>query len=417
MNRRLFKLAASGGLITAFALAQPFATGAATAASPADPTTTPAASAAPAAAAAAEAEAAGQYIVVLKSLPPSNGGTAPAVGRARARGVQVRREYQNTVSGYTARLDAAQLATARADPDVDYIEPDVVVHADGVQRRPDWGLDRLDQRNRPLDEKYKYDSTGARVTAYVIDSGIRTTHQEFGGRASGGYSAVDDGNGTNDCNGHGTHVAGTIGGTTYGVAKLAHLVAVRVLDCNGFGTLSGVINAVDWVTSNRTRPAVANISIESTPSRALDQALRQSIAAGIVYSVSAGNGDTDACDVSPARVPRAITVGSTTLTDSRNPTSNYGRCVDVFAPGTDITSAGISSDTATAVDSGTSMAAPHVAGVAAIYLGTHPTAAPDRVRDAIVRDATPGLLTDIGAGSQNALLYSGSSGSSGSAIG
>ncbi|WP_242418554.1 S8 family peptidase, partial [Frankia sp. CpI1-P] len=213
--------------------------------------------------------------------------------------------------------------------------------------------------------------------------------------------------GTDDCNGHGTHVAGTVGGSTYGVAKSVRLVAVRVLDCDGFGTVSGVIAGIDWITAHHASPAVVNMSLEGDASRALDLAVRQSINAGLTYSVSAGNGGSDACDFSPARLPRAITVGATTADDSRDISySNFGRCVDLFAPGTAITSDWNASDTATNTISGTSMAAPHVTGAAALFLSTHPGAGPDRVRTAIVNAATQGALTNVGDGSPNALLYS-----------
>ncbi|EIV96581.1 S8 family peptidase [Frankia sp. QA3] len=385
MKRILFRLAATGGLVTAFTVAQLTAIDAAFAAPP-DPS--------------------GQYIVVLKSSAPASG-PAAAVTRARGLGVRVDREFRQTLNGYVARLDATQLDAVRSDPDVAYVEADQVVRANATQRRPDWGLDRIDQRDRPLDHKYTYESTGARVTAYIVDTGIRTSHQDFGGRASGGFSSISDGNGTDDCNGHGTHVAGTVGGSTYGVAKSVLLVGVRVLDCNGFGTVSGVIAGVDWITANHASPAVVNMSLESNASRALDQAVRQSINAGLTYSVAAGNGGSDACDFSPARLPRAITVGATTTADSRDISySNFGTCVDLFAPGTAVTSDWNTSDSATNTISGTSMAAPHATGVAALFLQKHPGAGPDRVRDAIVNAATPGVLTNVGDGSPNTLLYS-----------
>ncbi|WP_041939617.1 MULTISPECIES: S8 family peptidase [Frankia] len=385
MRNSLFRFAAIGGLITAVVGAQTAAMNAAFAAPP-DP--------------------AGQYIVVLKPTAQPNA-PAPAVGRARGIGVRVDREFRQSVNGYVARLNTQQLNTVRADPDVDYVEADKVVHADITQRRPDWGLDRVDQRERPLDHKYVYDSTGARVTAYIVDTGIRTSHKDFGGRASSGFSSIDDGHGTDDCNGHGTHVAGTVGGSTYGIAKSVRLVAVRVLDCDGFGTVSGVIAGIDWITAHHASPAVVNVSLEGDASRALDSAVRQSINAGLTYSVSAGNGGSDACDFSPARLPRAITVGATTTEDSRDTSySNFGTCVDLFAPGTDVTSDWSASDTATNTISGTSMAAPHVTGAAALYLETHPDAGPDRVRTALVTAAVPGVLTNVGNGSPNALLYS-----------
>ncbi|CAO5243278.1 S8 family peptidase [Frankia sp. AgKG'84/4] len=371
----------------------------------------------------------GRYIVVLASAP-SSGPPPAALNRARGRGVRISREFRHVINGYAAQLDPAQLEAVRADPDVAYIEPDQIVRANaepvgpavaagrapegkppeptiGRQQPAGWGLDRIDQRQGPLDSTYLYGSTGQGVSAYVVDTGIRATHSDFGARASGGFSVIDDGHGTDDCNGHGTHVAGTVGGTDKGVAKQVRLVGVRVLDCDGFGSVSGVIAGIDWITANAARPAVVNLSLDAGPSRALDQAVRQSIGSGLVYSVAAGNGAADACGSSPGRLPRAITVGATTTADSRDTTySNFGRCVDLFAPGTDITSDWSESDTATTSLTGTSMAAPHVAGVAALYLQRHPQAGPDRVRDAIVEAGTRGTLRAVGAGSPNVLLYS-----------
>ncbi|SNQ45609.1 Peptidase S8 and S53 subtilisin kexin sedolisin [Frankia canadensis] len=394
MSRRLSLRTAACGLLAGVALTQLALTGTAHAATP---------------------DVTGRYIVVLKSVAPASGSSA-AVTRARTRGVQVTREFRRSLNGYAAQLDASQLAATRADPDVDFVEPDAVVHVTDdevsaeravTQRPADWGLDRVDQRRRPLNNTYTYASTGNNVTAYVIDTGIRTSHQDFGGRARGGFSVIDDGHGTDDCDGHGTHVAGIVGGSTYGVAKSARLVGVRVLDCDGFGTISGVISGIDWVTADHAGPAVVNMSLGANASRALDQAVRQSINSGLTYSVAAGNSNGNACNESPSRVPGAITVGATTSTDSRDTNySNFGRCVDLFAPGTDITSDWNSSDSATNTISGTSMATPFVTGVAALYLQRHRNAGPTNVRNAIVDAATPGTLTDIGAGSPNALLYS-----------
>jgi subtilisin family serine protease len=413
MNRRLLLGAAACTFATAAAAAQLSVAAAAAAASE-----TAAASAA-GTAGAAQPES---YIVVLKAVEASAGPSAAAT-RARARGVRVSREYRHALNGFAASLDATQRAAVLADPDVDYVEPDGPVHADGAaeddptvqadaaQLPATWGLDRIDQRNRPLDNRYRYTSTGRGVTAYIFDTGIRTTHRDFGGRASGGFTAIDDGNGTADCNGHGTHVAGTVGGSTYGVAKAVRLVSVRVLDCAGFGTISGVIAGIDWATANRVSPAVANMSLTGGASRALDQAVRQSIAGGLGYTLAAGNDAGDACAVSPARVPRAITVGATLRNDSRATAySNFGSCLDLFAPGNAIMSTWYTSDTATNTLSGTSMAAPHVAGVAALYLERHPGAGPNAVRDAIVGAATPDVLTSVGAGSPNLLVYSRGSG-------
>jgi aqualysin 1 len=244
------------------------------------------------------------------------------------------------------------------------------------------------------------------VTAYVIDTGIRATHSQFAGRVTSGYSSIADGRGTADCNGHGTHVAGTIGSTTYGVAKGVTLVPVRVLDCNGSGTTSGVIAGVDWVTAHRSGPSVANMSLGGGISDALDAAVNRAITAGVTFAVAAGNSNTNACSASPARVPAAVTVGATASDDSRASYSNYGSCLDLFAPGSGITSTWYTSDAATSTISGTSMATPHVAGVAALYLEANRTASPAAVRDALVAATTGSLVRNPGTGSPNRLLYS-----------
>jgi subtilisin family serine protease len=241
------------------------------------------------------------------------------------------------------------------------------------------------------------------VRAYIIDTGIRTTHTQFGGRASAVFDAFG-GNGQ-DCNGHGTHVAGTVGGSTYGVAKSALLRAVRVLNCSGSGSTSGVISGVDWVTANHISPAVANMSLGGGASSALDTAVNNSINSGVTYSIAAGNSNTDACTQSPARVAAAITVGSTTSSDARSSFSNIGTCVDIFAPGSSITSAWSTSDTATNTISGTSMATPHVTGATALYLQSHPGSSPATIRNALVNNSTTGHITNVGAGSPNRLLY------------
>ncbi|WP_143447620.1 S8 family peptidase, partial [Kineosporia sp. R_H_3] len=336
----------------------------------------------------------GQYIVVLKS------------GTARSHGGRVVHSYGTALKGFAARLTPAQLKAVRGDANVAYVAPDAVVTASVTQTGATWGLDRIDQRARPLNGSYTYNTTASNVTAYVIDTGIRTTHNQFGGRATGGFTAVNDGRGTNDCNGHGTHVAGTIGGSTYGVAKGVRLVAVRVLDCAGSGTLSGVIAGIDWVTRNHVTPSVANMSLGGGASSALDTAVANSIASGVTYGVAAGNENQNACNTSPARVGAAITVGSTTSTDARSSFSNFGSCLDVFAPGSSITSAWNTSNTATNTISGTSMATPHVVGVAALYLATHTTASPATVRNAIVNGSTTGVVTSPGTNSPNRLLFS-----------
>lgn len=345
----------------------------------------------------------GSYIVVLKSNP----GMARAAEVARGLGVAaVQHEYNDAMKGFAAKLSDAEAARLARDPRVAFVEQDQVVTIETTQSGATWGLDRIDQRARPLSGTYTYNSIGAGVMAYIIDTGIRFAHNEFGGRASSGFDAVDGGS-ADDCNGHGTHVAGTVGGTNYGVAKGVTLVGVRVLDCAGSGSTSGVIAGIDWVTSNHTGtlPAVANMSLGGGASTALDNAVSASIADGVTYAVAAGNSNRDACRTSPARTPNAITVGATTSTDARASYSNYGSCLDIFAPGSSITSSWYTSNTATNTISGTSMATPHVAGVAAVYLGTNTSASPATVRSVLVGNATAGVVTSAGRGSPNLLLF------------
>lgn len=318
--------------------------------------------------------------------------------------------YESALQGFAATLSPEAAAAMAANPFVDYIEPDSEVRAFTTQTPATWGLDRVDQRNLPLDNRYTYTNNGAGVHAYIIDTGIRATHVEFSGRIGNGYTAISDGNGTNDCNGHGTHVAGTVGGTTWGVAKGVTLHPVRVLGCGGSGSNAGVIAGVDWVTANHANPAVANMSLGGGASTALDTAVRNSINAGVTYALAAGNENASACNGSPARTAEAITVGASTNSDARASFSNYGTCLDLFAPGQDITSAVNTSNTATATFSGTSMASPHVAGAAALYLGANPSASPSAVASALVSSASSGKLSGIGTGSPNRLLYTASLG-------
>lgn len=344
----------------------------------------------------------GQYIVVLKPSAPATQILNAVVPMP---GVQLRNVYASALNGFSARLSPDALAKLEADPNVAYIEQDQWMTADATETGATWGIDRIDQHNLPLSGTYTYTRTGAGVTAYIIDTGINTTHSEFGGRASVGYDAIGDGRNGIDCNGHGTHVSGTVGGATYGVAKGVTLKAVRVLDCSGSGTNSGVIAGVDWVTSHHSGPSVANMSLGGGASTALDNAVSNSIASGITYGIAAGNSNRNACNYSPARTATAITVGATTSTDARASYSNYGSCLDIFAPGSSITSSWIGSNTATNTISGTSMATPHVVGVAAQYLQANPTASAATVRNALVANGTAGKVTNRGANSPNVLLF------------
>jgi hypothetical protein len=348
---------------------------------------------------------AGDYIVVLS--PSTSSVDDRAQELATLHGGQIQRTYHFALKGFVGRFSPAAAAALRAHSDVTLVEADGEMRLIATQQNATWGLDRIDQRALPLSGTYTYTPTGAGTNVYIIDTGIRLTHTEFAGRAFSAFTAVNDGNGTDDCNGHGTHVSGTVAGSTYGVAKSARLYAVRVLPCGGSGPTSAVIAGVDWVTGNHGSPAVANMSLGGGISDALDQAVTNSIASGVTYAIAAGNDNVDACTSSPARVSAALTVGSTTTTDARSSFSNVGTCVDVFAPGSGITSAWFTSDGATNVLSGTSMASPHVAGAAALYLETNPGASPATVAQALLGNATSGALTGVGTGSPNLLLYTG----------
>jgi subtilisin family serine protease len=349
------------------------------------------------------------YIVVLKSSVANP--AAVAQEQAARFGGSVTHVYSHALKGYSLTLPSAAVAQLAADPRVDYVEADGVMNADTTQTGATWGIDRIDQRSLPLSGTYTYFATGSGVKAYIIDTGIRFTHTQFGGRAIKGVDEVTVGGSASDCNGHGTHVSGTVGGSTYGVAKAVTLVAVRVLGCNGSGSTSGVIAGVDWVTGNHLagQSAVANMSLGGGASSSLDTAVNNSINDGVSYAIAAGNGDVfgnpqNACNFSPARVAAAMTISATDRTDTKASWANYGSCVDWFAPGVSITSAWYTSDTATNTISGTSMAAPHTTGVAAQYLQGHPGSSPATVRSALFNLTTKSIVKSSNT-TNNHLLF------------
>ena len=359
----------------------------------------------------------GSYLVILKDDSVAARGTArgaavssKATALARSYGGTVSQVYGAAVTGFAARMSESDAKRLAADPDVSYVEQDQIFSATGTQAGATWGLDRIDQRNLPLSTTYTYPSTGPSVHAYIIDTGILNSHTEFGGRATSGYDFVDNDSNATDCNGHGTHVAGTVGGSTYGVAKGVLLVGVRVLNCSGSGTTTGVVGGINWVTSNAIKPAVANMSLGGGASTTIDNAVAASISSGVTYGVAAGNGNIlgrrqNACNYSPARVPTAITVGATQTNDAAASFSNYGTCVDILAPGVNITSSWYSSTTATNTISGTSMATPHVVGAAALVLQANSSYTPAQVSSFLTANATTGVVTNPGTGTPNRLLY------------
>jgi subtilisin family serine protease len=337
---------------------------------------------------------AGHYIVTVKTSDPRS--------VAAAAHVTPRYVYTAVLHGFAAALNAGQLTALQHNPNVTRIEQDAVVHADTTQTSPpSWGLDRIDQRNRPLSNSYTYTSTGAGATAYVIDTGIYVSDSDFGGRAAVAYDALG-GNGI-DCNGHGTHVAGTIGGAKYGVAKGVALRAVRVLNCSGSGTNSGVIAGMNWVAGHHVTKSVANMSLGGSFSSSVNSAATNLANSGVFLAVAAGNSGANACNYSPSSASGTVTVAASDINDVRASWSNYGGCVDIYAPGVNITSDWLNGGTNTI--SGTSMATPHVTGVGALYKATFGDAAWSTIRDWLTANATSGVISGNPSGTPNLLLY------------
>jgi subtilisin family serine protease len=357
----------------------------------------------------------GSYIVVLK--PTAVGQGIAAAGEVVSRvalkaqdltgeyGAQLSRTFGSALNGFSIKADEAAAKRLAANPQVAYVVQNKTFHISDTQNNPPaWGLDRVDQAALPLDSKYTYPTKADNVTAYVIDTGVRASHATFGGRATGGKDFIDNDDTPNDENGHGTHVAGTIGGTEYGLAKGVKIVGVRVLDAQGSGTTEGVVAGVNWVAANAKGPSVANMSLGGGADEALDEAVRGAISKGVTFALAAGNESANASTTSPARVKEAITVAASDKTDKQASFSNFGSVVDIYAPGVGITSSWATGDSATNTISGTSMAAPHVAGAAALYLSAHPDATPAQVSEALVGAAADGKITNPSSGTPNKLL-------------
>jgi subtilisin family serine protease len=358
---------------------------------------------APSAMAAAE-EKQGDYIVVLKSSEDADRNEKAV----KDLGGRVERKFKYAINALSVKIKASDVDRLLQDPTVLSIEIDQTMYASETQSpSPSWGLDRIDQRQLPLDSSFTTTLLGRNVDVYIVDTGINTSHTDFTGRIGAGFTSIADGNGVNDCNGHGTHVAGTAAGSRYGIAKQSAVLPVRVLGCTGSGSTSGVIAGLDWIVSHHSagNPAVANMSLGGGTSVALDTAVQSVINDGVTVAVAAGNSNVDACNSSPARVANAVTVGSTAINDARSSFSNFGSCLDIFAPGTSITSSWIGSISATNTISGTSMASPHVAGVVAALLGQTPLATPAQIVASLRGSATTNVVSSVGLGSPNLLLH------------
>lgn len=362
----------------------------------------------------------GKYIVVFKTPTVLNTQSSDAIADfastqsaslSNLYNVDIAQEFGGVLNGVVVNASAQKVQQMLSNPNIEYIEQDQIMsvaplaQTNANQPNAIWGLDRIDQQSLPLNSNYYYDFDGSGVTAYVIDTGVRVSHNEFGNRASHGYDFIDNDADATDCNGHGTHVAGTIGGSAYGVAKNVNIVGVRVLGCNGSGSNSGVIAGINWVKNNASGPSVANMSLGGGASQATDDAVNNAVAAGISFVAAAGNDNRNACNYSPARAANAITVGSTTSSDSRSSFSNYGNCLDIYAPGSSIKSAWYNSNSATNTISGTSMAAPHVAGAVALFLDETPSLSPSQIDTKLSQRSTKNTVSDAKSGSPNELLY------------
>ena len=350
-------------------------------------------------------ESEGSYIVVMRS----SGDLATEEAAIANTGGRTEKRFSHVINALSVKVKQSDVSRLRNDPNVLYVEQDQTAYVLGSQTSPpSWGLDRIDQRTLPLNSNFTTTADGTGVDVYVVDTGINSTHIDFGSRVRAGVSTVTGDTGsTNDCYGHGTHVAGTIAGTTFGIAKSATLIPVRVMNCLGTGSYTDIIDGLNWIIADHvaTKPAIVNMSIGGGVSKALDDAVQGVINDGIVVAVAAGNSSTDACNSSPSRAPNAITVGATGNTDAKASYSNTGTCLDIFAPGSNITSDYIGSNTATALMSGTSMATPHVAGVAAVLFGRYPASTPTQIAAMLRTSATPNVVLSAGTGSPNYLLY------------